>query len=81
MRFSKVRIEALAVALPEEIISSAAIEEQLRPLYERLNLPFGRLELMTGIRERRVWSDATRPSDIYIRNSPSSSFYLYSAVY
>jgi len=63
MRFSKVRIEALAVALPEEILSSAAIEEQLRPLYERLKLPFGRLELMTGIRERRVWSDATRPSD------------------
>jgi 3-oxoacyl-[acyl-carrier-protein] synthase-3 len=63
MRFSKVRIEALAVALPEEILSSAAIEEQLRPLYERLKLPFGRLELMTGIRERRVWPQATRPSD------------------
>jgi 3-oxoacyl-[acyl-carrier-protein] synthase-3 len=63
MRFSKVRIEALAVALPDEILSSASIEEQLRPLYERLKLPFGRLELMTGIRERRVWSDATRPSD------------------
>lgn len=63
MRFSKVRIEALAVALPEEILSSAAIEEQLRPLYERLKLPFGRLELMTGIRERRVWPQTTRPSD------------------
>jgi 3-oxoacyl-[acyl-carrier-protein] synthase III len=63
MRFSKVRIEALAVALPEEILSSAAIEEQLRPLYERLKLPFGRLELMTGIRERRVWPHATRSSD------------------
>jgi 3-oxoacyl-[acyl-carrier-protein] synthase-3 len=63
MRFSKVRIEALAVALPDEILSSASIEEQLQPLYERLKLPFGRLELMTGIRERRVWSDATRPSD------------------
>ena len=63
MKFSKVRIEALAVALPEEVLSSAAIEEQLRPLYERLKLPFGRLELMTGIRERRVWPQATRPSD------------------
>ena len=63
MRFSKVRIEALAVALPEEILSSAQIEEQLRPLYERLKLPFGRLELMTGIRERRVWTNSTRPSD------------------
>ena len=63
MKFSKVRIEALAVALPEEVLSSAAIEEQLRPLYDRLKLPFGRLELMTGIRERRVWPQATRPSD------------------
>lgn len=63
MKFSKVRIEALAVALPQEVLSSAAIEEQLRPLYDRLKLPFGRLELMTGIRERRVWPQATRPSD------------------
>ncbi len=63
MRFSNVRIESLAVALPDEILTSAAIEEELRPLYERLKLPFGRLELMTGIRERRVWPTGTRPSD------------------
>lgn len=63
MKFENVCIEALAVALPEEIWSSAAIEEQLRPLYERLKLPEGRLELMTGIRERRMWSPGTRPSD------------------
>jgi 3-oxoacyl-[acyl-carrier-protein] synthase-3 len=63
MRFSKVRIESLAVALPDEIVTSAAIEEELRPLYERLKLPFGRLELMTGIRERRVWPTGTRPSE------------------
>ncbi len=53
MHFENVCIESLAVALPEEICPSAAIEERLRPLYERLKLPFGRLELMTGIRERR----------------------------
>jgi enoyl-[acyl-carrier protein] reductase I len=40
-----------------------SIEERLRPLYERLKLPFGRLELMTGIRERRMWPDGTQPSD------------------
>lgn len=63
MKFENVCIEALAVALPEEIWSSAAIEERLRPLYERLKLPEGRLELMTGIRERRMWPPGTRPSD------------------
>ena len=63
MKFENVCIESLAVALPEEIWSSAEIEERLRPLYERLKLPAGRLELMTGIRERRMWATGMRPSD------------------
>ncbi|MFA5266231.1 MAG: 3-oxoacyl-ACP synthase III [Opitutaceae bacterium] len=62
MRFENVCIESLATAFPEETWSSAAIEERLRPLYERLKLPFGRLELMTGIKERRFWPDGTQPS-------------------
>ena len=63
MNFTSVHIESLAIALPDEAWTSAAIEERLRPLYERLRLPFGRLELMTGIRERRHWPAGTRPSD------------------
>jgi 3-oxoacyl-[acyl-carrier-protein] synthase III len=63
MKFEHVCIESLAVALPEEIWTSVDIEERLRPLYERLKLPAGRLELMTGIRERRMWPAGTRPSD------------------
>lgn len=63
MRFENVCLESLAVALPDEIWTSAAIEERLGPLYERLKLPFGRLELMTGIRERRHWAPNTLPSD------------------
>lgn len=63
MKFHHVCIESLAVALPEEIWTSTQIEERLRPLYERLKLPAGRLELMTGIRERRMWAPGTRPSD------------------
>lgn len=62
MKFSSVCLESLAVALPDEIWTSAALEERLRPLYERLRLPEGRLELMSGIRERRVWPPGTRPS-------------------
>ncbi len=63
MKFLHTCIESLAVVLPEEIWTSAEIEERLRPLYERLKLPFGRLELMTGIRERRVWPVNMLPSD------------------
>lgn len=63
MKFQHVCIESIASAMPEEIWTSAAIEERLRPLYERLKLPAGRLELMTGIRERRMWPVGTRPSD------------------
>jgi 3-oxoacyl-[acyl-carrier-protein] synthase III len=63
MRFVHTCIESLAVALPDDILTTTEIEERLRPLYERLKLPFGRLELMTGIRERRVWPQGTRPSD------------------
>lgn len=63
MKFEHVCIESLAVAFPDEVWTSADIEERLRPLYERLKLPVGRLELMTGIRERRMWPVGTKPSD------------------
>ena len=63
MRFENVCIESIAVALPVETWTSTDLEERLRPLYERLRLPFGRLELMTGIRERRMWPDGTLPSE------------------
>ena len=63
MRFQHTCIESLASALPEEILSSTEIEKRLSPLYERLRLPEGRLELMTGIKERRIWPESTQPSD------------------
>ena len=63
MRFEHTVVESIAVALPEEVLTSADIERRLAPLYDRLKLPEGRLELMTGIRERRAWPAGTRPSD------------------
>ena len=59
MRFQHTVIESLATALPADALTSADIERRLAPLYERLRLPEGRLELMTGIRERRVWPAGT----------------------
>ncbi|MEM6672567.1 MAG: 3-oxoacyl-ACP synthase III [Planctomycetota bacterium] len=66
MRFANVHVEALGLALPEDAISSDALEERLRPLYDRLGLSVGRLELMSGIRERRFWPAGTRPSNISV---------------
>jgi 3-oxoacyl-[acyl-carrier-protein] synthase III len=62
MKYQRVCIESVGYTLPEEVVSSAAIEERLAPTYERLRLPAGRLELMTGIRERRFWPPDTLPS-------------------
>ena len=44
-------------------MTSAAIEKRLMPLYKRLKLPEGRLELMTGIKQRYFWEKGFRPSD------------------
>ncbi|MBF0198389.1 MAG: 3-oxoacyl-ACP synthase III [Planctomycetes bacterium] len=63
MKFLRTRLQTLEYALPEESLSSEQIEEQLEPTYKRLRLPNGRLELMTGIKERRLWPKGTLPSD------------------
>lgn len=62
MRFEGVSVEAVVAVLPPRIVTSSEIEERLSPVYDRLRLPYGRLELMTGIRERRFWEPGTRPS-------------------
>ncbi len=63
MRYQNVCLEAIAYTLPEEIVTSAEIEARLEPLYTRLRLPEGRLELMTGIRQRRFWPPGMLPSE------------------
>lgn len=62
MRFDNVVIESLGYALAPVRCTSSAIEERLKPLYDRLKLPAGRLELMTGIKERRFWPSGTSAS-------------------
>ncbi len=68
MRYQQVCIESLGYTLPEEILSSDEVERRLAPLYQRLRLPEGRLELMSGIKERRLWPKGTRPSEMSIRS-------------
>jgi len=66
-RFRSVSLDALAHVLPERVVTSVELEERLAPLYARLNLSVGRLELMSGIRERRFFEPGTRPSAIATR--------------
>jgi len=63
MRYRTVCLESFGYTLPEEVVTSDDIESRLQPLYQRLRLPEGRLELMTGIRERRFWRRGVMPSE------------------
>jgi acyl-CoA:acyl-CoA alkyltransferase len=64
MKFQNVVISSFAYYLPEQVMTSEEIEERLAPVYQRLKLPGGRIELMTGIKERRFWPPGTMPSDL-----------------
>jgi 3-oxoacyl-[acyl-carrier-protein] synthase-3 len=64
MKFENVALLSITHALPEEVVTSAELEQHIAPLYDRLGLSIGRLELMTGIRERRFWPRGTRPSTV-----------------
>jgi acyl-CoA:acyl-CoA alkyltransferase len=64
MLFENVCIEGLGYHLPENRIMSSELETRLAPLYERLKLPSGRLELMSGIGERRFWDEGIFPSEV-----------------
>ena len=63
MKYENVCLEVFACTVPEEVVTSAAIEARLAPLYSRLRLPEGRLELMTGIAQRRFWPPGMLPSE------------------
>lgn len=63
MKYSRVCLHSFGYELPPNIVTSADIEQQLAPVYERLKLPEGRLELMSGIRSRRFWDAGTKPSE------------------
>lgn len=63
MHYTNVCLNSFGYELPPNEVSSAQLEERLLPVYERLKLPPGRLELMSGIRTRRFWNTGTRPSE------------------
>jgi len=55
MRFSRVYIESIGYELAPNVVSSAALEKRLGPVYETLKITPGQIEMLTGVRERRYW--------------------------
>ena len=64
LHFKNVCLEGLGTHLPENIVTSENLEKRLSPIYDSLKLPYGRLEMMTGIKERRFWSEGVSPSEV-----------------
>lgn len=64
MRFNNVHISAVGHLLPERAVSSLELEDRLAPAYERLGFHPGRIELMSGIKERRHFEPGMRPSTV-----------------
>ena len=64
MRFAHIAIETPVAFLPPNIVTSLELEERLAPVYDSIGLHAGRIELMTGIRERRFWNQGTLPSEV-----------------
>ncbi len=63
MRYSRVTIESIGYELAPNVITSAALEDRLAPVYDALRLPSGQIVALTGVRERRFWDAGQRMAD------------------
>lgn len=57
-------LQHLVVIPPPALMNSSQIEEQLAPIYQRLNFHTGRFEELTGVTSRGYWPLELKPSDI-----------------
>ena len=60
--FNDVFIESFGVNLPDRRIASADLEAQLKPLYDKLGIPPGTLEKLSGVGARHIWPAEVMPS-------------------
>lgn len=63
MHYHRVRMEAMGYELPEEVVTSTALEERIAPMYDKLRFQAGQLAALTGIQERRWWPEGHQLSD------------------
>lgn len=60
--FKHVCIESMALHLPTTMVTSSELEDRIGPLYQRLGIPFGTLERVSGIETRYIWPKEVVPS-------------------
>ncbi|HMO02329.1 MAG TPA: 3-oxoacyl-ACP synthase III [Oligoflexia bacterium] len=63
-RFNKVFIESTSFLRAEQQVSSAELEDRVSSVYNKLQIPFGTLEKLSGIKNRYFWSPSTPPSQV-----------------
>lgn len=59
MKYSRVYIESVGYELAPIVVTSAELENRIKPVYDALHIAPGQLEALTGIRERRWWKPNT----------------------
>ncbi len=64
MRFRNTAINSIGYVLPPHVVTSAQLEDAIRPTLDRLGLPPGQLEKLSGVKERRWWEPGTQPSTV-----------------
>lgn len=55
MQYRRVYVDAIGYELAPVVVTSHELESRLEPLYQKMHLPLGQLEALTGITERRWW--------------------------
>ena len=63
MKYARVFLEAIGYELPPIVVTTAELEERLKPVYAALHIAEGQVEALTGIVERRWWHPGYRLSD------------------
>jgi len=66
-RYKSVVISGLAHVDAPHVVTSSEIESQMTTTLERLGIEPGLLEALSGISERRIWDEGTRPSEVAAR--------------
>lgn len=63
-RFEHVRVESFGLHFPSTLLSSAEIEERIGAVYQRLQIPTGTLERVSGVSTRGMWATDVTPSSV-----------------